>query len=622
MTWMTVSTKFQRRSFMASIELLIVFLVFAGFIAYGLTKLNTFAGSVFTIFSIMFVFVSLAFYGLDLNLDTTVNYIPEVVFEQTYLGAFFTLIIAFIYLMVSFFHPYFIDKYKYKDSYNFLFILSLAGIIGAFYTSHFIHLFFFFELVIWTTMFLIPQGKSKDAAIKYFGFSMVGSVALLVGIFVIYQQTDTFLIDEGLSLLGGTTATGVFLLFMVAAFAKLGAFPLHTWLPETHGNAPHPFSPVLSGALVKLGAFIGVLGIIKIAPSTAMFDAINLPIGQYAVALLGSLSIVFGTLMAIKEDDAKKLLAYSSMSHGGYILVAFSLLNGIAFAGGFYHILAHALASAGAFMAIASVARVTGTTKIKELGGMIHGMPITYLAYLIAIISMAGIPPMGGFVSKWLIFQAVIDQGLVFVGVAVFFGSVGSFLYVFRPLAALFLGQSFTEYKNVKEAPIMMLIPTFIIMGLNIYTGIFPSGILNFINNITEELNYAGITVTMFEVHGTNGVLNPGLISLVFGVGILIAFIIFVLLKKSRKVGLMDTYTAGNFVHDEHVFHYSHNFYAPLERLYEKQSHWMTTFYKSLAEKTRELGKMCQYLFMSRRLSTSVLWIIVIIGFLLVGELL
>ena len=89
--------------------------------------------------------------------------------------------------MVSFFHPHFLDKYKYKDSYNLLFLLSLAGILGAFFTDNFIQLFFFFELIIWSTMLLIPQGKSRSAAVSYFGFSVAGSVALLIGIFMIYQ---------------------------------------------------------------------------------------------------------------------------------------------------------------------------------------------------------------------------------------------------------------------------------------------------------------------------------------------------------------------------------------------------------------------------------------------------
>ncbi len=608
---------------MANIEILLLILAGAAIISYFLTKLNTMVGSIFTIFVTMFVFVSLAAYGTNLNLDTSVSLIPGLTFVQTYLGFYFVIIITFIYLMVSFFHPYYIGEYKYKDSYNFLFLLSLAGVIGAFYTSNFLQLFFFFELVIWTTMFLIPQGKSKEAAVSYYGFSVAGSIAMLLGIFIIFQQSGTFDISLGLAALSGTPSIFVFGLFLIAAFAKLGVFPLHIWLPIAHGNAPHPFSPVLSGALVKLGAFIGVLALIRIAPQTAMINAIDLPIGQYVVALLGSVSIVFGTLMAIKEDDAKKLLAYSSMSHGGYIFVAFSLMNSIAFAGGFYHILAHALASAGAFMAIAAVARQTGTTKMSELGGMIHKMPITYLAYLVAIISMAGIPPMGGFISKWLIFQAVIDKGLIFVGIAVFFGSIGSFLYVFRPLAALFLGQELSEYKfKVKEAPLLMLIPTVIIMLLNVYTGVFPGAILGYTNKVIMELGFPAISVTAFIITGFNGVLNPALISLMFGVGVAIAFVIFIVLKKSRKVGLMDTYTAGNFVHDEHLFHYTKDFYAPLERLYEKHSTKMQTFYKSLANKVRELGRLGKHLFMSKYVEVAVVWIIAIIFFLLWGEIL
>ncbi|HOO43671.1 MAG TPA: proton-conducting transporter membrane subunit, partial [Bacillota bacterium] len=312
---------------MSSIEYLILFLIGSGIVAYLLTKWKTSVGSIFTIFATMFVFVSLAAYGFDLNLDTTVNFMPGFSFANTYLGFYFAIIITFVYLMVSFFHPYYLNEYKYKDSYNLLFLMSLAGIIGAFYTNNFLNLFFFFELIIWTTMFLIPQGKSREAAVSYFGFSVAGSVAMLLGIFVIYNASGTMDIAAGLAGVSGTSAIFAFVLFLIAAFAKLGAFPLHIWLPIAHGNAPHPFSPVLSGALVKLGAFIGILALVRIAPAAGRIPVMDLPIGQYIVAILGSLSIVFGTLMAIREDDAKKLLAYSSMSHGGYILVAFSIFT-------------------------------------------------------------------------------------------------------------------------------------------------------------------------------------------------------------------------------------------------------------------------------------------------------
>ncbi|MFH1692920.1 MAG: proton-conducting transporter membrane subunit [Bacillota bacterium] len=607
---------------MASIEFLILFLVASSIVAYFLTKVNSFLGSVITIFSAMFVFISLVAYGFNATLVTDVLYLPGFTFEFTYLGAFFAIIVAFVYLMVSFFHPYFVDHYKYKNAYNMLFLLSLAGVFGAFFTNNFLQLFFFFELIVWSTMFLIPLGKSKSAAVSYFGFSAAGSLAMLFGIFIMFREVGSFDITQGLASLSGTNAVIVFISFLIAAFAKLGVFPLHIWLPIAHGNAPHPFSPVLSGALVKLGAFVAVLALIRISPASSVITAINLPYAHYIIALLGAASIVFGTLMAIKEDDAKKLLAYSSMSHGGYIIVAFSLLDSVAFAGGFYHILAHALASAGAFMAIAAVARQTGTTKMSELGGIIHKMPITYVVYLVAIISMAGIPPMGGFISKWLIFQAVIDKGMIFVAIAVFFGSIGSFLYVFRPLAALFLGQELPQYKKtVKEAPILMLIPMIIITLLNMYTGILPNGIFGFINKILGELGFVPILSTTFELTGYNGVLNPALIAGVFGFGVVVAFIIFILLKKSRQVGLMDTYTAANFIHTEELLHYTVDFYAPLERLYEKHSTIMTDFFDALANKVKELGKLAKYLFMSKYVEVAIFWIVAIMAFLLWGEL-
>ncbi len=608
---------------MASIEFLILLLVASSLIAYLLTKVNSFLGSVFTIFASMFVFVSLAAYGFNATLVTDVLYLPGFTFGYTYLGAFFAIIVAFVYAMVSFFHPYFIDHYKYKNAYNMLFLLSLAGVLGAFFTDNFLQLFFFFELIVWSTMFLIPLGKSKSAAVSYFAYSAAGSFAMLFGIFVMRAQVGSFDMTLGLSSLTGTNAIIVYVSFLIAAFAKLGVFPLHLWLPIAHGNAPHPFSPVLSGALVKLGAFVAVLALIRITPASGLITAINLPFAHYIVAILGAMSIVFGTLMAIREDDAKKLLAYSSMSHGGYIIVAFSLLDSVAYAGGFYHILAHALASAGAFMAIAAVARQTGTTKMSELGGIIHKMPITYIVYLVAIISMAGIPPMGGFISKWLIFQAVIDKGLIFIAVALFFGSIGSFLYVFRPLAALFLGQELPQFKKtVKEAPILMLIPMVIITLLNIYTGVLPNQLFGFINRIIGELGFAPLVTSTFEINGYNGIINPALIAGIFGFGVVIAFIIFISLKKSKQVTLMETYTAANFIHTEELLHYSVDFYAPLERLYAKYIHIMTNFFDSLANKVKELGRLSKYVFMSKYVEVAIFWIVAITAFLLWGEIL
>ena len=614
---------------MNSVEIVILALVASGVLAFLLGKWNAKAGSIVTIFGSLFAFVVIAYYGYgtDVVLGNSNDFLSFTTFhvEGNELGLFFATIVTFVFSMVSFFNPFFIDQYKYKAVYPMLYLFGLAGTVGVFFTDNLLYLFFFFEFVVWTSLFLIPMGKSKKAASWYYGFSALGGFALLFAIMLIFNVTGSFGIS-GIETMSGSTGLAVFFLFMVAGFSKLGAFPFHIWLPKVLKNSPDPITAVFSGGLEKLGAFVAVLGLIKLSSFSGMLSIngyINMYYAHYFIAILGSLTIVFGTLMAIRQDDAKKLLAYSSMSNGGYILVAFAMLNTQSVAGGLYHVLAHAIASTAAFLAIGAVHRVTGTTKMKELGGMIHKMPITYLVYLIAIISMAGIPPMGGFISKWLIFQSVIDNGMIFVGIATFFGSIGSFLYVFRPLAALFLGQELPEHReHTKEAPFFMLLPMLILSGLNIYTGVVPNFLLGKINLVLVELGLDPLLFNGLSIVGNNGELNPTIISIVFGVGVLVAFIIFILLKKSYKIGLMDTYTAGNFVHTENLLHYSVDFYAPLERLYEKYIHIMKNFYKTIAHKVKEFGAFCKYFFFSNKPEVTVFFILIVITILLWGDVL
>ena len=167
-----------------------------------------------------------------------------------------------------------------------------------------------------------------------------------------------------------------------------------------------------------------------------------------------------------------------------------------------------------------------------------------------------------------------------------------------------------------------MLVPMVILSGLIIYTGVLPNFFLGFINDVLIESGVTPLVLGNFTVEGTNGILQPALIAAVFGVGVLIAFIIFILLKKSRKVELMDTYTAGNFIYTEELLHYSLDFYAPLERLYEKYINITKDFYKKLENKVVTLGQVMKYYFFTNKPEITVFWIIVIIGFLLWGEVL
>lgn len=603
---------------------IIILLMVTSLIAYLITKVNKTAGAWVTIIATLCVLGIFLLKGDGIGDGDTIGMIN---FTVTPLGWFFTITILIVYSMVAFFNPYWMKKMMYPETYNLLYLLSLAGTIGVFFANHFIVLFIFWEIVVWSSMFIVPFGKSRRASVVYYAMSTFGSFTMLYAIFMLYAKYDSFVISEVLTkvALDPILAIVAFILIMIAGMVKLGIFPFHIWLPLAHGNAPNTFSPILSGGLVKLGAFAAIM-VTTILPANKAFDnqitIFGIPILIYALIIIAAISIIIGTLHAIAQDDAKKLLAYSSVANAGYILIGILLAENISMSAALMHIFAHAIASAAAFLAIGAVAYRTGTTKMSDLGGMIQKMPITYVTYLIAIISMAGIPPMAGFISKWLLFQSLASNGLFIVAGAAFFGSVGSFLYVFRPLSAVFLGQLKPQHKDVKEVPVVMLIPMVILSALSLVFGVFPNIMLSYIQKINVSLGLldeGDSIVNGLIIKGTNGSLDPTLITSVFAIGFVIALIIFLVSPKSKKVGLMDTYTAGEFIYSEELYHYSYRFYAPVVRLYEKHPK-ITNVYIGIIQRVLDLGGLIKYWIFTILPNRGVLLLTITLIILLWGE--
>lgn len=593
-----------------NLNLIILISIAFALVAYMVTKLNEKAGAFVTVAGSLFALVAVFLLRSSIGTEISLLYFN---FSLTTAGWYFSLVMLTAYSMTAFFNPYWMKKLIYPAGYNFLYLLSMTGTLGLFFAKDFITLFIFWETVVWSSAFIIQMGKSRKAAYVYYVISAIGSMATLFAIMFAYGTTGTFVINEAFQGLVGYPgrALVIFITFIMAGLAKIGIFPFHVWLPSAHGSAPHTFSPVLSGGLVKMGAFIAFLSVTAF-PAYEIFGGMTsfrgIPLPVYFVMLLGALSIIIGTLMAIKQEDAKKLLAYSSVANGGYILIGLLLLDQVGFAGGMMHIVNHAVASAAAFLSIAAVAYRTGTTKMSEMGGMIHRMPVTYLVYLIAIISMAGIPPMGGFVSKWLVFQGLADKGLIFIAAAAFFGSIGSFLYVFRPLSAVFLGQTFTRDLKKKEVGFFMMFPMLVLTLLSLLTGVFPNIFLRVITEIQTAVGVLPVTLSENAIITNNGFLDAFRVFVVFGFGFAIAFVLFIVRRKSRKVELMDTFTSAEFIHTRELLHYSHSFYAPFERLYEKAPDTMKLYHKA-AVKISELGNLVESFFFGIKPARTVLLI-------------
>ena len=606
-----------------SLSILLIVMLGGTLLTYVLSRINKKMGSYFTIVISLAGLVLLYFIKDKAGDSESIYYFN---FKITTLGWYFSLVMLIVYFTTAFFNPFWIKKLLYPSSYNMLYILSLTGTIGMFFAKDLLTLFIFLETVVWSSTYIIQLGKSRKASYVYYVVSAIGSMVTFYAIMLMQRLSGTLEINEAFSALSDKPglAIAVFFMFVFAGLTKLGIFPFHVWLPIAHGNAPHTFSPVLSGGLVKMGAYIAVLSVTAF-PAYKIFEnmgtIMGIPVPIYLLMILGAISIIVGTVMAIKQEDAKKLLAYSSVANGGYILIGILMYDQMGFAGGLMHLMNHALASAAAFLAIAAVAYRTGTTKMSELGGMIHKMPVSYLVYLIAIISMAGIPPMGGFVSKWLILQGLSNKGLIFMAGVAAFGSIGSFLYVFRPLSAVFLGQLSPKYKDVKEVNIFMQIPMIILTLITLLLGVFPNVIIKTITEIQSSLGLDIVETAGNTIVSLNGYIDMFRVFIVFGFGFAIAFVLFVLLPKSRRVGLMDTYTSAEFIHTPELLHYSHDFYAPFERMFDKFPSTMK-LYHQFSNKLKELGQMTESVFYDPKPGHAVFWVITVFILFYVGGVL
>ncbi|KAF2956311.1 proton-conducting transporter membrane subunit [Marinitoga sp. 38H-ov] len=602
-----------------NINILLIFILLSSFAVYLITKVNKKLGSFLTI--IISLYSVFNVYFLKESANEVFNLFNYGDFSLNLVTSnfawFFGITVMTVFASVSFFIPYWMEKLSHPASFNMLFLGAMGGTLGVFFAKDFLTLFIFWEIAVWASVFIIGFGSSRKASSIYYAVSTFGSFFMLFSLILVYTKYNTFDIKMVINNLSNDPKFAMLFFFTVilAGLAELGIFPFHVVAPISQGNAPIIYSAALAGGIEKMGAFVALL-VTAILPSANVFSTdlkiMGYPFENYILMVIGGISIIIGTLMAIKQDDVKRLIAYSSVSNAGYILIGLATMNQFGFAGGMMHMFNHAIASAAMFLAFAGVAYRTGTTKISELGGLIFKMPLTYAAYLLAIISVAGIPPLSGFASKWIIFQTLVRGGNVFIAFAAFFGSVGSFLYVFRPLAGALLGQLSPKYKDVKEVPILMQIPLVVLSLLSLLFGVYPGLMLRFIGEIETTLNIKPIVVEGFKVFGPSGQWDSFIVTLVFAGGFIAALILFALLPKSKKVGLMDTYTSSEFIYDPDKYHYSQSFYAPFERMYKNHPSF-EKLYEAIAMRVEEFGKLVKTWFFNDNPAYTVFWISLII---------
>ena len=369
-------------------------------------------------------------------------------------------------------------KHEENEMRFFLFMfLSEGAMIGASLSQNLISMYVFYEMVTLFSMPLVLHSRSKEsinAAKKYLYYSIAGAFLALFGIFVLATNTDTlsFVSGNGVNV-NPLVLTGVFTM-LLGFGAKAGLFPMHGWLPTAHPVAPAPASALLSGLIAKAG----VLAIIRTVFYVVGADTLVGTWVQNVALIFALLTVLMGSMMAYLEKGFKKRLAFSTVSQISYALVGLFLFSVDGFKGALWQILFHAVVKVGLFLCAGAVIFLYGKTEIKDLDGLGKKMPVTFTCFTILSLSLIGIPPMGGFYSKWYLATASLEATEIgalswIAPIILLISAILTAAYLLGISIRAFFGKEEKEVDKKKE-PLLMVIPIIVLTVISVVGGFFP----------------------------------------------------------------------------------------------------------------------------------------------------
>ena len=504
--------------------------------------------------------------------------------------------------------------------YYLLYLLVNAGMIGVVLSGDLITFYIMWEIMSVATFLSIglARGQALPAGMKYILFSIGGSTAMLLAIVSLYITYGTVNIAALSAAMSGASvgyALSILVLFSVAFGIKNAVWPFHAWLPDAYAESVTPFSAVLSGMLTRMGVY-GFLLAMYVLVGSGMLQRFDYHGVSFSIVLawFGAISIIIGTFIALLQHDAKKLLAWHGIGQGGYMILGIALGSSLGVAGGIFHTINHAIYIALLFLVVGAVQyRTGGITDLTRLGGLAKKMPVTFIGALLGISGLIGIPLTNGFVSKWLIYKALIGGEHPFLAFMALIGTWGTILSVFKFLHHIFLGQLPKEYEDVKEVPLAMQIPMLLLGGLILVFGIFPGIPLRAIALIEAQFGINSVQSTLFGVPPAVGELN--LLNILGGIlAVAIAmYAIFSPTARARRAARTDTYTAGAPTPIS-GYHYVSHFYDPAERIIRPYlTDWCGVFYSWVGRQANAFFNGARKVY-SGNINTYALWIVILLG--------
>lgn len=485
-------------------------------------------------------------------------------YEIDQLNMFFALLVSTTILLSCIYSIKYMERDDYLDRYYTLFLMLAGSVLGLVLTGDMFNMFVMIEVMTFASVALTAFRNwtkgALEASFKYLVVGSIGSSFVLAGIALVYSQCHTLNMAQIASILGngGVTPTTVFAFaLMFAGFGvKSYVVPFHPTAADAYMAAPSSISMVFSGMVNKAGVY----GMIRI--TYVIFQAMNLEPVQMLMVFIGTITMFVGVTMALAQHDFKRLLAFHSISQIGYVLTAVGLGTALGLTGGLYHAMNHTLFKGLLFLCAGAVLYAAGTTDLDKLGGLSKKMPKTTIIFLIGAFSISGLPPFNGFVSKWIIYQSTYEKavetgniGYALVTVVALVVSVMTLASFIKVAQAVFFGQPNEKCKDVKEVPLSMRIPMWIMAALCLISGVFYEQVnkyivgpaVNAVMNVTRYIDSmmgvgyaeaAGITNTVVDT-AEFSYWNP-ILWLVLFVVVLAAVMIVVLTGKGNRGAVLE----------------------------------------------------------------------------------
>ncbi len=464
-----------------------------------------------------------------------------------FLGVFSFLILIFCFVY---------NRKRIKGFYSY-YLITLGASFGAVLSDNLLVFIVFWGLLGITLYKLIPGVNEASSAAAKKTLIIIGASdgIMILGIVILWKITGTLSMTEITLPTQGALVVFAFLTLITGSFTKAGAFPFHTWIPDYTQCSPASSSAFMPASLDKL---LGIYFLARI--TTDLFTLTD--IVRFLLLSLGVITIISAVLMALVQHNYKRLLGFHAVSQVGYMILGFSLGSMIGIAAGLFHMINNVIYKSGLFLTAGNVEFRTGKEDIDELGGLSRSMPITYFGALIFALSISGIPPLNGFASKWMIYQAIIDFGsggglsnqlwIVWLGLAVL-GSALTLASFIKFIGGIFLNRQRTDLTEVREVPALMWTPVVLLALLCVFFGVFSTKII--------------IPALLMPVSGEFALIgfwNSSFVTVLVLISILLGLLLYVI-TGVKKYRTEDSFIGG-------------------EKIYEKTGYPVSGFYQTIKE--------------------------------------